>query len=100
MESIDPGHQYALLDYAGVSDSLILTFYKKIKMPNGNYREESGTTNEAVLEVLIDRLRYLNAIMPSIYNEDAIDHLRHALQCLNDRTEDRIAREVEGTDKE
>lgn len=105
MEKIVPGYVYELEDFSKKGDIQTLSFYERKLIEidlddTSTYEVKSGTTTEAVLEVLIDRLKYLNAIMPSIYNEDAIDYLRHALQCLNDRTEDRVARDVEGTDRE
>lgn len=56
-----------------------------------------GTTNEEVLEVLIDRLTYLSEKLPSRETSIAITKLQEALMWLNKRTQDRIKRNVEGT---
>lgn len=56
-----------------------------------------GTTNEEVLEVLINRLQVLSAKLPSRETSIAITKLEEALMWLNKRTSDRIKRNVEGT---
>ena len=56
-----------------------------------------GTTNEEVIEVLIDRLKYLTAKLPSRETSIAITKLEEALMWLNKRTVDRVKRNVEGT---
>lgn len=58
---------------------------------------QDGTTNEAVIEVLIDRLSFLDNLMPSPYNKKAIQSLTDARTALEERTADREKREVEGT---
>lgn len=56
-----------------------------------------GTTNEEVLEVLIDRLNYLDDKFPCRENAIAITKLLEALMWLKTRTADRLKRGVEGT---
>ena len=56
-----------------------------------------GTTNEEVLEVLINRLQVLSAKLPSRETSIAITKLEEALMWLNKRTNDRLKRGVEGT---
>ena len=56
-----------------------------------------GTTNEEVLEVLINRLQVLSAKLPSRETSIAITKLEEALMWLNKRTADRVKRNVEGT---
>ena len=55
-----------------------------------------GTTNEEVLEVLIDRLSYLQSKFPCRENAIVITKLEESLMWLNKRTADRIKRNVEG----
>jgi hypothetical protein len=55
-----------------------------------------GTTNEELLEVLIDRISFLNSKFPCRENAIAITKLDEALLWLNKRTNDRIKRNVEG----
>lgn len=56
-----------------------------------------GTTNEAVLQMLIHRMEWLNERMPSFDNDDCINHLKFALTALERRTAERKNRGVEGT---
>lgn len=58
-----------------------------------------GTTNEDVLDMLIDRIEMLNQHMSSKYNETAINHLKEALKSLNERTAERVSKGIEGTAK-
>lgn len=59
-----------------------------------------GTTTEEVLEVLINRMNFLQNKFPCRENAIVITHLETALMWLEKRTKDRIKREVEGTNKE
>ncbi len=101
MEVLVPGHEYLLPDFLDVNDAQTLIFFRGPKENNvRSGTTNSGTTNEEVLKVLIDRMEFLDDILPSIHNFDAIDHLKKALQCLNYRTRDRKRRGVEGADAE
>lgn len=100
MEIIEQGHEYALKDFAGEADNQILKFIKKAPVSPGSTEMEvvmHGTTNEAVLEVLIDRLTYLQEKMPCEENLAALANLKSALEILNERTAKRKERGVEGT---
>ncbi len=55
-----------------------------------------GTTNEEVLEVLIDRMQYLQSKFPCRENSIVITNLEESLMWLNKRTADRMKRNVEG----
>lgn len=55
-----------------------------------------GTTNEEVLEMMIDRMKYLQAKFPCKENACCITHLEEALMWLEKRTKDRVKRGVEG----
>lgn len=61
----------------------------------------NGTTNEEVIQVLVDRLDSLQAMNDRKYacreNALAITHLQEALHWLQARTAARTARGVEGT---
>jgi hypothetical protein len=56
----------------------------------------NGTTNEEVLEMLIDRMKYLQAKFPCKENACCITHLEEGLMWLEKRTKDRVKRGVEG----
>ena len=101
---VDAGHTYDLHNFQekGSDQDVAVQTVKFIKkepvgegIPDMKTVQE-GTTNEAVIEMLIDRLRFLNKKMPSEYNEKAISDLESAWESLNKRTEDREARNVEG----
>jgi hypothetical protein len=55
-----------------------------------------GTTNEEVLEVLIDRMQFLQSKFPCRENSIVITNLEESLMWLNKRTADRLKRNVEG----
>ncbi len=58
----------------------------------------NGALVEDVIEACIDRLEfYQDSDFRSEYNEEAIVYLNRALAALNNRTEERLARSVEGT---
>lgn len=56
----------------------------------------NGTTNEAVLSILIHRTEHLNSQFPCEENEVALEHMRAALRSFESRTAKRIQRGVEG----
>lgn len=56
----------------------------------------NGTTNEAVLSILIHRTEHLNAQFQCAENEVALEHMRAALRSFEARTAARLARGVEG----
>lgn len=60
----------------------------------------NGITHEALLAVLIDRLECFQAgPYANDYNAAALNHLRSAQGALQDRTRERMSRNVEGTHK-
>lgn len=60
----------------------------------------NGITHEALLAVLIDRLEaFQRGAYANEYNAQALDHLNQARTALMLRTQERMARGVEGTHK-
>lgn len=55
-----------------------------------------GTTNEELLNVLINRMQYLQNKFPCRENAVVITKLEESLMWLEKRTNDRIRRNVEG----
>lgn len=102
MINIIPGHVYELKNHEGDSTQRINFIQKSPRTPNDLTLETvmNGTTNEEVLEVLIDRIQFLNEKMHSEYNMRALEHLHAALKNLNTRTASRVEAGVEGTAKE
>lgn len=90
---IDPGHAYEVLTSTGSNYTMVFA-----KMDKDHHHD--GITNEDAIQILIDRLEFLNeGKFHCKENSDAIEHLKAALQRLEDRTADRVARHVEGTHK-
>jgi len=102
MKVIVEGHRYELENFEDKDrDGQILQFIHKDKGVDTNdptklVTVDDGTTNEEVLAVLIDRLNYLNGKFPCPENSIAIRKLREGLFWLNERTRERVARQVEG----
>ncbi len=103
MQILTPGYEYYLenldKEFPGRGGQNI-RFITKEKGREGNFVTTfNGTTNEEVLEMLIDRLQFLDNKMPSEWNKNALFHLYGARQMLGRRTANRQMRGVEGTDK-
>jgi hypothetical protein len=106
MKVIIEGHQYELQDFEATEVNNVdvyghqtLQFIHKVPTSPGSTTLETlanGTTNEEVLAVLIDRMKYLQAKFPCKENACCITHLEEGLMWLEKRTRDRIARNVEG----
>ena len=82
---------YELKDFIG-NNSQIIAFYEK----NEDGTEKYGTTLEEMLKVSIGRLNDLQSRFGCRENAIAITKMEEALMWLNKRTENRIARGVEG----
>lgn len=96
MKIITPGHEYELDNFEG-GDRQPLSFIHKVSKGESLVTVKNGTTNEEVLAVLIDRLNFLHLKLPSRQSAIAITKLQEALMWLQNRTQERIARGVEGT---
>lgn len=71
-----------------------------IKFQKGPIKESgfNGLSNEALLEVVIDRMRgFQSGPFKSRDNACALTHLEEAMMWLQKRTRERMARGVEGT---
>ncbi len=102
MKVLVAGHKYELRnfeqDLAELNQQLQFIHKEKQYADAPNMVTISdGTTNEEVLAVLIDRMNYLQAKAPCRENAIVITKLEECLMWLNKRTEDRKARNVEGT---
>jgi hypothetical protein len=74
-----------------------------ISFQNGPIKEEgvNGISNEALLAIVIDRLRCFQAgPYPSNENMHALPLAMQCLEWLQKRTRDRLARGVEGTNQQ
>lgn len=95
-----PGHNYELANFENKNtQGQILQFIHKEPKMEGSPELETradGTTNEEVLEVLIDRMKFLQEKFPCRENAIVITKLEESLMWLNKRTADRVKRNVEG----
>lgn len=104
MKVLTKGHLYELQNFEDKSaKGQMLQFIEKDTDPSGVglqqgllYTVNDGTTNEEVLEMLVDRMQYLQAKFPCRENAIVITKLEESLMWLNKRTSDRIKRNVEG----
>jgi hypothetical protein len=94
------GHQYELSNFENKDQQgQILQFIHKEPKEAGSTELvtiSDGTTNEEVLEVLIDRMNFLQSKFPCRENALVITKLEESLMWLNKRTQDRMKRNVEG----
>lgn len=94
------GHAYELSNFENKeNEGQILQFIHKIPVEEGSpelVTVSDGTTNEELLEVLINRMNYLQNKFPCRENAIVITKLEESLMWLNKRTFDRIKRNVEG----
>lgn len=97
MKTLIPGHKYQLEMMEG--GYLIIQFIQKEEKDGRFVTVHNGTTNEEVLEVLIDRIKHLDKKLPDDYNKTVIGGLTAVLALLRQRTEERKQRGVEGTPK-
>lgn len=100
MLNLTPGHTYVLENFEA-TDGGGQTIQFIHKEPSSEGAEElatvsDGTTNEEVLRMLIDRMKYLQAKFPCRENAIVITKLEESLMWLEKRTADRKARGVEG----
>ena len=94
------GHTYELSNFENKDvEGQTLQFIHKEPKEAGSTELKTiadGTTNEEVLEVLIDRLNFLQSKFPCRENAIVITKLEESLMWLNKRTADRTKRNVEG----
>lgn len=97
MHIITPGHKYTLDSHRLNGVGQYIQFVEKHAAPGDHLAETcDGTTNEELLSVLIDRLSFLNNVVPCGHNINALVSVKRALLCLNKRTAERETRGVRG----
>jgi hypothetical protein len=94
-----PGHRYHLKNFEDSDQHQVLSFINK--KPTGEedgqmMTEHDGTSTEEVIEMLLDRMNFLQKAFPCRENAIVITKLDEALLWLNKRTADREKRNVEG----
>lgn len=100
MKNTVAGHTYELSNFENKdSQGQTLQFIHKEPIAEGETEMKTisdGTTNEEVLEALIDRMNFLQGKFPCRENAIVITNLETALLWLEKRTNDRLKRGVEG----
>lgn len=100
MKTLVAGHTYELPNFQNKDAAgQILQFIHKEPVEEGSSELTTiadGTTNEDVMEVLINRLEFLQSKFPCKENACAITHIQEAKMWLEKRTNDRLKRNVEG----
>lgn len=100
MRVLTEGHAYELQNFQDrAAMGQVLQFIHKVQNetnPSELRTLHDGTTNEEVLAVLIDRMKFLNNSFPCRENSLVITKLEEALMWLEKRTKDREKRGVEG----
>ena len=105
MKVLTEGHKYSLQNFESKEEVQTIQFIEKVpkiqinpvtQTPTELVTLNDGTTNEEVIEMLIDRLNYLQSKFPCKENACAITHLQEANMWLYERTRKRIAQNVEG----
>jgi hypothetical protein len=101
MKVLTPGHKYKLSFFNNPDVGTTIQFIEKISSDgDGKLKTvNDGTTNEEVLAMLVDRLKFLGEKLPSRENSIAVTKCEEALLWLNKRTQERKSRGVEGTHK-
>ena len=104
MKILTEGHKYIAANFENAENGQIIQFIEKV--PTHTLDETcldktqlttvaDGTTNEELIEVLLNRLNYLQSKFPCRENACAITKLDEALLWLLKRTNDRIKRRGE-----
>ena len=100
MKILKPGHKYELgnFEHREKPGQKIQFIEKKagLDYPGILKTVKDGTTNEEVIEMLIDRMEYLQRMCSCTENDYVIMKLKEALYWLHERTINRISRGVEG----
>ena len=96
----EPGAGGACLEYVVLAQNVFgeRAFGSHIKFQTGNPAEGiNGLSNESILAVVRDRLEgFVNGPFGSPESSEALAHVIMAMECLQRRTAERIARCVEG----
>lgn len=98
MKTITEGHKYQLKNFENENESQTIQFIEKQKIEGTTELTtvNDGTTNEEVLEMLINRMQHLQSKFACRENAIVITKLEESLMWLEKRTNDRVKRNVEG----
>ena len=98
--AFNANHEYVIRHFKEDENGASNEIFANIKFQEGPIKENgvNGCHNEDLIAIVIDRLQCLNqGDFACRENSIAITKLEEALLWLNKRTQDRIARNVDGT---
>ena len=99
MQILTEGHKYVASNFENKENGQTIQFIEKVPKESGSTElitVNDGTTNEELLEILLDRLNHLQNKFPCRENALAITNIEQGLNWLNRRTANRVKRGVEG----
>jgi hypothetical protein len=88
MRVVQPGHIYKLDNKNKGTQELV--FFKDV--PEKSEDNHDGILTQEVLRAVVDRVLYMNSIVPSEYNIKIVDHLRDVLILFETRAAERRLR--------
>lgn len=100
MKILQAGHKYELANFENPASGQTIQFIEKAPTAPGSptlTTVSDGTTNEEVLKMLIDRMKFLSSKLASRESSIAITKFEEGLHWLQARTAARKAAGVEGT---
>lgn len=99
MKTLIEGHRYEVANHES-GTQIIQFIHKELdpvqSEPGKLITISDGTTNEELLNVLIDRMEFLQRKFPCRENALVITKLEESLMWLEKRTRNRVKRNVEG----
>lgn len=97
MKVLTEGHKYQLSGFENAENTQEIQFIEKMAIEGTTELKtvNDGTTNEEILEVLINRMNYLQGKLPCGENAIVITKLQESLMWLEKITSDRQKRNVE-----
>lgn len=99
MKVLEAGHRYEVANFDNPETFQEIAFVSKSPVEEGSKEMKlnfDGTTNEELLAVIIDRTSYLQTLFPCKENACAITKMQEAKMWFEERTRNRLARNVEG----
>ena len=100
VDEVGPGgvyHEYAIHANSQEEDARLMGVIKFQKGPRYSESSQHGVIDSDLLEIVKDRMiAFQNGPFASEYNAEALRGINIALNALNKRVEDRIARNVLG----
>lgn len=92
------GYEYQVVNMHNPNLMQTICFiHKALDKDNKLVIIKDGTTNEEILKVMINRLQYLDKLVPDAHNTISITLLKSVLEHMKQRTRERQEQGIEGT---